>query len=142
MEDDPTAGSSNLGGYDEMVLTRNTETIDAFSSHVIPAKANTTHTSERINLITQALHVKDGSLLQGLMVQNAYTKLRKRSKNVIMVVRNSTAYPQALRKRTPVVRAVEVIQVPEPLAQIGSMGVMEEVGDNSHQMLKLTMKQR
>ena len=80
VEDDQTAGNSNLGGYNEMVLINNTETIDAFSSHVITAKVGTAYTSKRINLMTQALCVKDGSLLQGLTVQNAYTKLRKGSK--------------------------------------------------------------
>ena len=35
---DKTAESANLNGYDEVVVTRNTETIDAFSSHVIPVK--------------------------------------------------------------------------------------------------------
>ena len=58
------------------------------------------------------------------MVQNAYTELRKGSKYVVMVVRNSMAYSQTLRKKTLVARAVEVTQVPEPLAQIGSMGAM------------------
>ena len=82
-----------------MVLTKNTETTNAFLSHVISAKANTAHTSERINMMFQALHVKDGSLPQGLTVQNAYTELRKGSKNVIMVVRNSMAYPQSLRRK-------------------------------------------
>ena len=142
VEDGPTIGNSSLGGYDEMVLTKNTETIDAFSSHVITTKANTAHISERIYVMTRALCVKDSSLLQGLMVQNAYTKLRKGSKNIIMVVRNSMAYPQTLRKKTPVVRAVEVTQVPEPLAQIGSMGAMREVEDNGHPAPKLTMKER
>ena len=142
MEDDPTTGNSNLGGYDKMVLTKNTKTIVAFLSQVITTKANTAHTSERINMMTQALHVEDGSLLQGLMVQNAYTKLRKGSKNIIMVVRNSTAYPQTLRKKSPVVRAVEVAWVPEPLVQIGSTGVMGEVEDNGHPTPRLTMKER
>ena len=59
-----------------------------------------------------------------------------------MVVRNSTAYPETLRKKTPVVRAVEVTQVPESLAQIDSMGAIGEMEDNSHQMSKLTMKPR
>ena len=75
VEDDQTAGNSNLGGYDEMVLTKNTKTIDAFSSHVITAKASTAPTGESINVMTQALCIEGGSLLQGLMVQNAYTEL-------------------------------------------------------------------
>ena len=61
------AGNSNLGGYNEIVLTKNTETIDAFSSHVIISKASTSHTSKRIDVMTQALCIKDGSLLQALM---------------------------------------------------------------------------
>ena len=120
----PNNWDSILGGYNKVVLTKNTETINAFSSCVITAKANTAHTSQRINVMTQALYVEDSPLLQGLMVQNAYAELRKRRKNVIMVVRNSTSYPQPLRKKTPVARAVEVTWVPEPLAHIGLTGVM------------------
>ena len=142
MEDGSTTGNSNLGGYDEVLLTRNTETIDAFSSHVIITKGNTAHTSKRIDVMTQALCVEDSSILQGLMVQNIYTELRKGSKNVIVVVRNSTAYPQTLRKKTPIAWAAEVTWVLGPLAQIGSIWVRGEVEENSHQMPKLTMKQR
>ena len=80
MEDDQTAGNSKLGGSNKMVLTKNAETIDAFSSHKIAAKASTAHIGERINVVTHALCVKHSSLLQGLKVQNAYTKLRKGSK--------------------------------------------------------------
>ena len=71
MEDDPTTRNSNLGGYNKVVLTKNTEIINAFSSHVKTAKANTAHISDRINVMTQALHIEDRSPLQGLMVQNA-----------------------------------------------------------------------
>ena len=142
MEEDPTAGNSNVDAHDEMVHTRNTQTIDAFSSHVITAKVGTAHTGERIDVMTQALCVKDSSLPLGLTVQNSYTKLRKGSKNVTVVVRNSTAYPPTLKKKTLVARAVEVTQVPEPLVQTALMGAMGEVKDDSHQMPKLTMKER
>ena len=40
------------------------------------------------------------------MVQNTYTELHSGSKNVAVVVRNSTVYPWTLRKSTPVARAV------------------------------------
>ena len=43
VEDDQTAGNSNLGGYHEMVLTKNTEIINAFLFCVITAKASTAH---------------------------------------------------------------------------------------------------
>ena len=61
----PKAGNSNLVGYDEMVLTKNTEAINAFSSHVITAKANSAHTGKNIGVMTQVLSAKDGSLPQG-----------------------------------------------------------------------------
>ena len=92
VEDDQTAGNSNFGGYNEMILTKNTETINSFSSHVITAKASTALTSRRISVMTQDLCIEDVPYHRLLMVQNAYTKLRKGSKNVIVVVRNSTAY--------------------------------------------------
>ena len=142
VEDDPTTENSNLGGFNEVVLTKNTETINAFSSNVITAKANTAYTSKKIDMMAQVLHVEHGSLPWGLMVQNAYTKMRKGSRSVIVVVRNSTAYPQTLRKKTPVARAVEVARVPGSLEQIGSTQAMGKVEDNSHKMPKLTRKQR
>ena len=39
---------------------------------------------------------QDGSLPQGLTVQNTYTELRKGSKKMVVVVRNNTTYPQTL----------------------------------------------
>ena len=79
--------------YDEVVFMRNTETIDAFSSHVLPTKVKKAYMGECINIMTQALQIADGSLPQGLTIQNAYTELQGGSKNVGMVVRNSTTYP-------------------------------------------------
>ena len=48
--------------------------------------------------MTQALHAEEGSLPQGLMIQNAYTEMCNVSKSVTIVVRNGTAYPQTLKK--------------------------------------------
>ena len=61
------------------------------------------HNSHIINMIKE----KEIDAL-GMAVQNAYTELHSGSKNVVVAVRNSTAYPQTLRKKTPVVRAVVV----------------------------------
>ena len=80
-------------------------------------KMRTAHTGEGINVMTEALHAEDESLPQDLMVQNAYTEMCSGSKNVTVVVRNSMVYPQTLRKKTPVARAVAVTQVPEPLCR-------------------------
>ena len=46
-------------------------------------------------------------------MQNAYTELRKGSKNAVVVDRNSMAYSQTLKKKTPVARAVATTVVPE-----------------------------
>ena len=67
----------------------------------------------------QALLTKDGSLPQGFPFQNAYTESRKGSKNTVMVVRNSMTYPQTLKKKTPVARAVAATVVPELPAETG-----------------------
>ena len=52
-------GESDPGKYDEIVTTKDTETIDAFSSHVIHTKGRTAHTGERINVMTQTVHAED-----------------------------------------------------------------------------------
>ena len=74
------------------------------------------------------------------MVQNAYTELHSGSKNVAVVVRNSTAYPQTLRKKTHVARAVAVTWVPQPPVQTTLTEVLEET--HSLQVPRLTMKER
>ena len=85
-DDKAVAGEPDPSEYDEIVTTKDTKTIDAFLSHVIHARTRTAHTGEGINVMTQA---EDGSLPQGLMVQNAYMELHSGSKNVTMVVRTS-----------------------------------------------------
>ena len=111
------AGESDPSQYDEVVTTKDTKTIHAFSSHIIHARARTTHTGEGINVMTQALYDEDGPLPKGLTLHNTYTELHSGSNNVTVVVRNSTAHPQTLRKNTPVTRAVVVTWVLEPPVQ-------------------------
>ena len=94
--EDQTSESANPNGYNEAVFMRNVETMEAFSSWVISIKAEKAHTGECISVMTQALQTKDGTLPQGLTIQNAYTELWKDSKYVVIVVRNSMAYPQML----------------------------------------------
>ena len=76
----------------------------------------------------------------GLTIQNAYTELHDDSENVAMIVRNSMAYPQTLRKKTPVVKAVVAIWVPEPPMWTWLMEALDEA--QGLQMPKLSMKQR
>ena len=85
----------------KVMFTQDVEIIEAFSSHMVPVKVGKAYTRAHINIMTQALQNEDGSLPQGLTVQNMYTELRQGSKKAVMVVRNSTAYPQTLQKQNP-----------------------------------------
>ena len=72
-------------------------------------------------------------------MQNVYTELRKGSKNAVVVVRNSTAYPQT-HKKTPVARTVAATAVPELLAETRlPEGADEPQGPHTP---KLTVRQR
>ena len=96
-----------------LMYTQKVETLEPFSSHVIPMKTMEAYLGERLNMMVQALHNQDGTLPPGLTMQNMYTKLRKGSKKAAVVVQNNTAYPQTLQKKTPMARAMVVQPVPE-----------------------------
>ena len=55
-----TAEDSSPNGYDEVVITKNIETIDAFSSCVIAIKTEKAYTGKCINVMTQVLWTKYG----------------------------------------------------------------------------------
>ena len=111
-------GDTHEKGYDTnqdsfMMYTQKVETLEPFSSHIIPLKTTEAYLGEWLNMMVQALYIQDGTLLPGLTVQNTYTELRKGSKKAVVVVQNHTAYPQTLQKKTPVVRAIPVQLLPE-----------------------------
>ena len=78
------------------MYTQKVETLEPFSSHVIPVKMTEMYLGECLNVMVKVLHAQDGTLPPGLTVQNTYTELRKGSKKVVVVVQNNTAYPQTL----------------------------------------------
>ena len=55
VEDSQAMEKSSPSGYDEVVNVKNAETIDAFSSCVIPMKIEKAYLRGRINVMTQAL---------------------------------------------------------------------------------------
>ena len=134
------AGALDLTEYDEVVTTRDTETIDAFSSCIMHVRVRTAYMGAGLNVMTQALCVKDGSLPQGLTIQNTYTKMHNGSKNVAVVIRNSMVYLQTLSRKILVVRAVVATWVPEPPMWTGMIETLDKA--QGFQMPKLTMKQR
>ena len=108
----------NPDGYDQVMFTHNVETIEPFSSCVVLVKVVRVYTKECINIMVQAFWTEDGSLPQGLTVQNMYTELRQGIKKAVMVVRNSTAYSQNLQKKTLVARAVVALPVLKPPEEV------------------------
>ena len=52
----------NPDGYDQVMFTQNVETIEPFSSHMVPVKVWRASTGECINVMVQALWTEDGSL--------------------------------------------------------------------------------
>ena len=129
---------TNKDGF--VMHTQKVETLEPFSSHVVPMKMTEAHLGERINIMVQALYVQDGILPPGLTMQNTYTELRKGSKKVVVVVWNHTAYPQTLRKKTPVARAIPIQLLPKT-PKPGSLPVPDEVCPDP-QTPKLTIRQR
>ena len=123
-----------------MMCTQKVETLQPFSSHVVPIKMMETHMGKHMNVMVQALHNQDGTLLPGLTMQNTYTKLRKGGEKAVVVVQNNTAYPQTLWKKMPVVRAIPVQLLAEAL-KLGSLPVPDEVCSDLP-TLKLTIRQR
>ena len=70
----------DMDSYNQLMYTQNAEAIEPFSSCIIPVKAGRAYMGDHINIMVKALQIQDGSLLQGLTVQNTYTKLRRGSK--------------------------------------------------------------
>ena len=97
-----------------LMYTQKAETMEPFSSHIVPVKTGKAYVGECINVMVQSLQTQDGSLPQGLTVQNTYTELRKGSKKAVVVVQNNTASQKTLWKKTPMARVVAALPVPEP----------------------------
>ena len=56
--------NTNQDGF--VMHTQQVETLEPFSSHVIPVKTMETHLGEHLNIMVQALYVQDGTLPPGL----------------------------------------------------------------------------
>ena len=139
VEDDRKEGyDTSQEGF--VMHTQKVETLEPFSSHVIPIEMMGAYLGEHLNMMVQSLHVQDGTLSPGLTVQNTYTELRKGSKKAVVVVQNHTAYPQTLPKKTLVAWMIPVQLVPGAL-EPDSLPDQQEVCPDQ-QTSKLTIRQR
>ena len=137
MEDDKvTTEVLDPTEYDEIVTIKDSKMIDAFSYWIIHARTKTAFTGVWLNVMTQALHADEGPLPQDLTIQNTYTKMCNGSKNVSIIVRNSMAYPQTLKKKISVARVVAGNWVLEPQMWPGMIDMLDEA--QGIKMQKLT----
>ena len=138
-------GGSQEGKFDSddddpLMYTQKVETLEPFSSHIIPVKTGKAYLGECINIMVQALWTQDGTLPPGLTIQNTYTELRKGSKKAVVVVWNNTAYLQTLQKKIPVARVVAALPVPKPPK---SEGLWEGINESPYfHTPRLTVRQR
>ena len=95
---DDQEGGCNADQDGPLMYTQKAETLEPFSSHVIPMKMVEAYLGEWINVMVQALHAQDGTLPPGLTMQNMYTELRKGRKKAVVVVWNHTAHPHSLKE--------------------------------------------
>ena len=114
------------------------EMIDVFSSRIITVQMKTAFMGARLNVMTHALCADEGPLPQGYT--NAYTKIYNGSKDVALVMRNSTMYPQTLKKKVPVVRMVTANWVLEQQMWPSMIDMLDET--QGIQPQKVTIEQR
>ena len=107
---------------DPLMYTQKAETLEPFSSYIIPVRTGEAYLGECINIMVQALQTQNGTLLPGLTIQNTYTELRRGSKKAVVVVQNNTTYLQTLWKKTPVARVAAALPVPKPPKSEGLHG--------------------
>ena len=84
--------------YDEIITTKDSETIVTFSSRIIHASAKPAFIGIRFNVMTQALHADERLFPQCLTIQNAYMEMCSSSKSINIIVRNSMVYPQTFEE--------------------------------------------
>ena len=77
---DNQEGKFDANGNDPLMYTQKPETLEPFSSHVIPVNTGKAYLGKHINIMVQALQTQDGILPPGLTVQNTHIELRKGSK--------------------------------------------------------------
>ena len=107
--------------YDEVVTTKDSKMIDAFSSRIIHTQMETMFTGVRLCYVY------------------AYTEMCNGSKNVTIIMRNSMAYPQTLKKIL-VARVVAANWMPEPQMWPGMVDALDEA--QGIQTQRLTIHQR
>ena len=109
---DVTMKPVNITGYEEPIHLLTAEVVEPFETLVVKARMKITFTAGCLCCSTLAMDSKDGTLHPGLIVTGAYTVMKRGSKTVPIVLRNTTGSPIHLRKGQKVAQVQAMNEVP------------------------------
>ena len=95
---DVTMEPVNIMGYKEPIHLLAVEVVEPFETLVVKARTKITFTAGCLRCSTLAMDSKDGTLPPGLVVTSAYTVLKRGSKTVPVILRNTMGSPIILKK--------------------------------------------
>ena len=108
-------------GYEEPVCLLTAEVVKPFETLVVKARTKITFTAGCLHCSTLAMDSKDGTLPPGLIVTGAYTVMKRESKTIPIVLRNTMGSPIHLRKGQKVARVQATNKVPQPCLKPGTL---------------------
>ena len=122
---DVTTKPVDVTGYEEPVCLLTVEVVKPFETLVVKARTKITFTAGHLCCSTLAMDSKDGTLPPGLIVTGAYTVLKRGSKTVPVILRNTTGSPIILKKGQKVARVQAANEVPHPHLRPGTLESLE-----------------
>ena len=122
---DVTTKPVDVTGYEEPVHLLATEVVKPFETLVVKARTKITFTTGHLRCSTLAMDLKDGTLPPGLIVTGAYTVLKRGSKTVPIILRNTTGLPITLKKGQKVTQVQAANEVPRPHLKLGTLESLE-----------------
>ena len=126
---DVTTKPIDIMGYKEPICLLAVEVVKPFEMLVVKARTKITFTTGHLCCSTLAMDSKDGTLPPGLVVTGAYTVLKRGSKTVPIILRNTTGSPIILKKGQKVARVQAANEVPHPHLRPGTLESLETPED-------------
>ena len=126
---DVTTKPVDVTGYEEPVWLQTVEVVGPFEMLVVRARTKITFTAGHLHCSTLAMDSKDGMLPPGLIVTGAYMVLKRGSKTVPIILRNTTGSPIILKKGQKIARVQATNEVPCPHLKPGTLESLETPED-------------
>ena len=126
---DVTMKPIDVTGYEEPVHLLAPEVVEPFETLVVKARTKIAFTAGHLCCSTLAMDSRDGTLPPGLVVTGAYQVLKRGSKTVPVILRNTTGSPIILRKGQKVAQVQAANEVPHPHLKLGTLESLETPED-------------